>query len=216
MPTVIEEGHDSMLKILGRVTSSNTRKVLWALDELNLHYEREDWGLPNRDPNVPEFLSLNPNAQVPVFIENGFSLWESNAILLYLAEREGMLLPDQLEQRALAFQWLSWQASDMNAQSGYAVRGLIRKAPGFDDPAKIADAMKGWGSKLGILEQQLQKTGAFVAGETFSVADIAIGISVHRWMVIPADKPPLPAVDTYYEVLRSRPAGARWMTIETP
>ena len=58
-----------MLVVLGRITSINVRKVLWALDELGLGYEREDWGLPLRDPRTPEFLALNPNGQVPVVIE---------------------------------------------------------------------------------------------------------------------------------------------------
>ena len=130
-----------MLKLLGRVTSINVRKVLWALDELGLAYEREDWGMPLRDPKVPEFLDLNPNGQVPVLVEGAFTLWESNAILIYLAEREGRLLPEQLELRALALQWLGWQASELNPPWGYAVNALIRKAPGYDDPAKVADSM---------------------------------------------------------------------------
>ncbi|RYE58282.1 MAG: glutathione S-transferase, partial [Hyphomicrobiales bacterium] len=72
-----------MVRVLGRVTSINVRKVLWALDELGETYQREDWGMPLRDPKVPEFLAVNPNGQVPVFIEaDGSSLWESNAILL--------------------------------------------------------------------------------------------------------------------------------------
>jgi len=61
-----------MLKILGRITSINVRKVIWTLDEMGVEYEREDWGKPIRDPNVPEFLKLNPNATVPVMIEEGF------------------------------------------------------------------------------------------------------------------------------------------------
>ena len=130
-----------MLKVLGRVTSINVRKVLWALDELDLAYDREDWGLPLRDPKVPEFLALNPNGQVPVLTEGDFVLWESNAILVYLAEREGGLLPEQLELRALALQWLGWQASEFNESWGYAVRALIRKLPGYDDPALIAGSM---------------------------------------------------------------------------
>lgn len=64
-----------MVRVLGRVTSINVRKVLWALDELGISYEREDWGLPIRDPNVPEYLALNPNGTVPVLIEDdGFSM----------------------------------------------------------------------------------------------------------------------------------------------
>ncbi|MBU1336899.1 MAG: glutathione S-transferase family protein [Alphaproteobacteria bacterium] len=205
-----------MLKILGRVTSINVRKVLWALDELGLDFSREDWGLPLRDPKVPEFLALNPNGQVPVLVENGFVLWESNAILIYLAEREGQLLPRQLEARAQALQWLIWQTSELNPPWGYAVNALIRKTPGYDDPAKIADSMTRWGAKMDLLEAQLAKSETgFVAGE-FSIADIALGLSVHRWMSIAADKPVLPAVAEYYERLKGREAGARWMGKETP
>ncbi|WP_316356111.1 glutathione S-transferase family protein [Devosia sp.] len=205
-----------MLKVLGRVTSINVRKVLWALDELGLAYEREDWGLPLRDPKVPEFLALNPNGQVPVLIENGFVLWESNAILIYLAEREGALLPEQLELRALALQWLGWQASELNPPWGYAVNALIRKTPGYGDPAKIAESMTKWTAKMDILEGALRGSNTGYIGAGFSIADIALGLSVHRWMSIPMDKKELPAVADYYERLLSREAGARWMGPETP
>ena len=205
-----------MLKVLGRVTSINVRKVLWALDELGLGYEREDWGMPLRDPKVPEFLALNPNGQVPVFIENGFVLWESNAILIYLAERESSLLPDQLEERALVLQWLGWQAAELNPPWGYAVNALIRKTPGYDDPARIAESMKNWGVKMALLEAQLVRAGTGYVNGGFSIADIAIGLSVHRWMSISAEKPELAAVADYYELLMSREAGARWMGPATP
>jgi Glutathione S-transferase len=205
-----------MLKVLGRVTSINVRKVLWALDELGLGYEREDWGLPLRDPKVPEFLALNPNGQVPVVIEGEFVLWESNAILIYLAEREGQLLPEQLELRALALQWLGWQASELNPPWGYAVNALIRKTPGYDDPARIADSMARWSAKMEILESVLAGASTGYIGAGFSIADIALGLSVHRWMSISAEKKEFPAVADYYERLMSREAGARWMGPETP
>ncbi|QDZ11305.1 glutathione S-transferase family protein [Devosia ginsengisoli] len=205
-----------MLRVLGRVTSINVRKVLWALDELGLAYEREDWGLPLRDPKVPEFLALNPNGQVPVVIEGDFVLWESNAVLIYLAEREGGLLPEQLELRALALQWLGWQASELNPPWGYAVNALIRKTPGYDDPARIADSMARWTLKMDILEAALAGANTGYIGAGFSIADIALGLSVHRWMSIAVEKKELPAVADYYERLMSREAGARWMGPETP
>lgn len=205
-----------MLNVLGRVTSINVRKVLWALDELGLGYEREDWGLPIRDPKVPEFLDLNPNGQVPVLIEGAFVLWESNAILIYLAEREGRLLPEQLELRALALQWLGWQAAELNAPWGYAVNALIRKTPGYDDTAKIADSMAKWTGKMEILEAALKDSNTDYIGAEFSIADIALGLSVHRWMSIPAEKRVFPAVADYYERLKRREAGAKWMGPETP
>ena len=205
-----------MLRVLGRVTSINVRKVLWALDELGVPYEREDWGLPLRDPKVPEFLALNPNGQVPVIVENEFVLWESNAILIYLAERESRLLPDQLELRALALQWLGWQAAELNPPWGYAVNALIRKTPGYDDPARIADSVARWAAKMDILEAQLGRTEGFVAGGQFTIADIAIGLSVHRWFSLPAEKKAMPVTWAYYERLKGREAGARWMGEATP
>ena len=172
--------------------------------------------MPLRDPKVPEFLALNPNGQVPVFIENGFVLWESNAILIYLAERESSLLPDQLEERALVLQWLGWQAAELNPPWGYAVNALIRKTPGYDDPARIAESMKNWGARMALLEAQLVRASTGYVSGGFSIADIAIGLSVHRWMSISAQKPELAAVADYYELLMSREAGARWMGPETP
>ena len=207
-----------MVRVLGRVTSINVRKVLWTLDELGVSYEREDWGLPLRDPKVPEFLALNPNGQVPVLIEDGFVLWESNAILVYLAEGDAghRLLPEDGRARARVLQWLGWQATELNPTWGYALNALIRKVPGYDDPARIADSLARWGARMDILEAQLARGGPFVAGEQFSIADIALGLSVHRWMGVPADKKALPAVGVYYRRLLDRPAGARWMARDTP
>ena len=206
-----------MPKVLGRITSINVRKVLWALDELGWAYEREDWGLPLRDPRVPEFLALNPNGQVPVLIDGEVTLWESNAILIYLADKDGTgrLLPTELGARGRALQWLTWQATELNPTWGYAVMARLRNAPGYDDPAKVRESMGRWGGKMEILEAQLLRSGSFVDG-AFSVADIALGLSVHRWLSIPEAKPELPAVEAYYRRLQDRPAGARWMGAETP
>src|SRR5690606_38469394 len=128
-------------------------------DELGLPYEREDWGLPLRDPKVPEFLALNPTGQVPVLIEGDFVLWESNAILIHLGEGTA-LLPTERRARGLTLQWLVWQATELNAPWGYAVNALIRKTPGYDDPEKTAESIRKWGAKMEILE-------AAVAGQDY-------------------------------------------------
>ncbi len=208
-----------MLKILGRVSSINVRKVLWVADEAGLAYEREDWGLPGRDPHAEEFLALNPNAQVPVIIDDGFVLWESNVIMRYLAEKAvpDALLPQIPRHRALAEQWLQWQATELNPTWGYAFRGLVRKEEGFDDPDRIADSARRWTGKMQMLEAHLQKAGDFAANDKFSLADIALGLSAHRWAMTPiADKPTLPAIEGYLARLKSRPAGARYLAAETP
>lgn len=200
-----------MLRVLGRVSSINVRKVLWTLDELGLAYEREDWGLPDRNPYAPEFLKLNPNAQVPVIVDDGFVLWESNVIMRYLAEKEGALLSAELLVRTREEQWLQWQATELNPQWGYAVQALLRKTPGFDDPMQIRQSLARWSDKLKMLEARLEETGGYAGGTAFSLADIALGLSMHRWYAIPASVPGFPAIRRHYDGLRERPAGARYM-----
>lgn len=205
------------IKVLGRVTSTNVRKVLWLAAELGLSVAREDWGLPLRDPNVPEFLALNPNAQVPVLLDGDFVLWESNAILAYLARRAASpLLPSEPKAQALVEQWLYWQLGELNPAWSYAVQHLIRKNPAFSDPARIAQSIEAWTAKMDILEGQLARTGGFVTGTDFSIADIALGVSVHRWMMAGFARKSLPAVEAYYGRLKARPAAAAYLTDQTP
>lgn len=87
-----------MLKILGRDNSINVRKVLWLCEELNLEYEREDWGRGFRSAQSPEYLQLNPNGQIPVVLDGDLVLWQSNSIIRYLAnayDKEHKLYPTQ-------------------------------------------------------------------------------------------------------------------------
>lgn len=207
-----------MRRILGKVASINVRKVLWTADELGLTYEREDWGMPLRDPKVPEFLALNPNGLVPVLVEDGFVLWESTAIMGYFADgaaRTG-LVPQDPRARGLMAQWLGWQAADLAPVWGYAFLALARRVPGHDDPARIAQSIAAWGSKMAILEAQMQDGRPHVTGADFTLADIALGLAVHRWFATPFAKPDLPRLAAYLERLRARPAARAWLGAETP
>ncbi len=206
-----------MLRIFGRVTSINVRKVLWTADELGLAYTREDWGLPLRDPNTLEFRALNPNAQVPVIIDGDFVLWESHAIMRYWVEREASpLLPSDAQARARVEQWLGWQATELNFAWSYAAMALVRKAPGYDDAARIADSLRVWTAKMRILEERLAETGAYAAGAAFSLADIALGLSVHRWFGGDFERPDLAHVSAYCERVRMRPAAVPHFDAATP
>ena len=206
-----------MLRILGRVTSINVRKVLWAAGEMGIEYEREDWGKPVRDPNVPEFLALNPNGSVPVIIDDGFVLWESGAILRYLSEKTGSdLWPSDARERARVDQWLTWQGTELNPSWAYIVPAKLRNDPPNPDPERLATAAAKWTKTMRILEGQLEK-GDYVANGRFSLADIVIGLSVHRWTSVQfADKPDLPAVDAHYARMQARPAGKPWLGAATP
>ncbi|HYD44937.1 MAG TPA: glutathione S-transferase [Phenylobacterium sp.] len=203
-----------MLRVLGRTSSLNVRKVLWTLDELGLAYEREDWGQGFASVDRPEFRALNPNGLVPVLIDEAGPLWESNAICRYLAAREGRLSPADLRARALVDQWMDWQTTELNQTWGYAFQALSRRVPGYDDPARIAESAEAWNGAMAILDAQLAKTGAYVTGGDFTLADIVLGLSAHRWKRTPIQHAALPAVEAWYGALRERPAMQPWALAE--
>lgn len=207
-----------MLKILGKASSINVRKVLWLCDELDIPFRREDWGDGFRSTHEAEFLALNPNAMVPVIQEGDFVMWESNAIIRYLANAHGgeWLYPQQPRDRAPVDQWIDWQATELNTSWRYAFMALVRNSPAHQDPRLIAAACKGWSFTMGILNQQLEKTGHFVAGKEFTLADIPLGLSVNRWYETPMEHPDLPAVRAYYERLTERRAYVTWGRNGTP
>jgi len=179
--------------------------------------QREDWGKPIRDPNVPEFLALNPNGQVPVIVEDGFVLWESHAVLRYLAKKHGAnLWPFETQKRAIVDQWMSWQSSDLNPAWSYVGRARLRAEPPNPDPARIEESIRAWTKQMRVLEGQLARGNGFVANDAFSLADIVIGLSTHRWMSIDFDKPALPAVARHYAQMQSRPAAVAYLGATTP
>jgi glutathione S-transferase len=198
----------TVLRILGKASSINVRKVLWTCAELGLAFEREDWGSGFQPTDSPEFLSLNPNAMVPVLVDGDTVLWESNTICRYLASRYGggRLLPVDAVARARVEQWMDWQATELNNAWRYAFMALVRKSPAHRDAAQLAASVAQWNRHMGILDRQLERTGAFLAGKEFSLADIVLGLSTNRWLMTPIERPVLPAVEAYVARLRTRPA----------
>lgn len=197
-----------MLQVLGRSTSINVRKVLWLCAELELPFAHEEWGLGDLSLRSDAYLALNPNGLMPVIRDEDFVLWESNAICRYLAARHRRddLLPVELRPRALVEQWLDWQSTELNTSWRYAFLALVRKTSTYTDPAAIEASTASWNRHMRILEAQLQRTDAFVTGTQFTLADIALGLSTHRWFMTPIERPRLDAVEAFYERLSMRPA----------
>ncbi|KAE9644016.1 glutathione S-transferase family protein [Pseudomonas sp. PB106] len=195
-----------MLRILGKASSFNVRKVLWTCAELQIPFEREDWGSGFQPTNTPEFLTLNPCAMVPVIQDGDFTLWESNTIIRYLASRYGgaPLYPAEPMARARVDQWIDWQAAELNRSWSYPLMSLVRKSPDYQDSAALAAGCRDWSKNMEILDRQLESTGAYVSGNAFSLADIPIGLSVNRWFETPLKHPHLPAVSAYYDRLSQR------------
>lgn len=191
-----------MIRVLGRAASINVRKVLWTCVELGLPFEREE-----RDWRAPEFLALNPNGMMPVLLDGEFVLWESNSICRYLAARERRedLLPAAPQARARVEQWMDWQAGELNNSWRYAFMGLVRQSPAHQDAVQLQAGIASWNRHMAMLDQQLQRSGAHVAGSAFTLADVVLGLSVQRWMATPIERPTLAAVEAYYQALCERP-----------
>lgn len=203
--------HDApqpLLRVLGRTSSINVRKVLWTCDELGLEYQREDWGSGFRSTREEEFQRLNPNGLIPVLVDADFVLWESNVICRYLAGRERRhdLLPEDPVERARVEQWMDWQATELSAAMRYAFLSLGRRSPAHQDAAAVAASVREWNARMQLLDAQLERSGGHVAGEAFTLADIVIGLATHRWYGTPIERPALPAVEAYYARLMTRPA----------
>ena len=195
------------MRVLGRTSSLNVRKVLWTLDEIGIEYHREDWGGSFKSTKSPEFLALNPNALIPVIEDENGVLWESNTICRYLAAKAGRddLLPDDPRRRAVVEQWMDWQATELNNAWSYAFLALVRENPAYQDPAKIEASLAEWDRMMEILDGHLASDGPYIAGDEFTLADIVLGLSVHRWRMTPHAMPDLGEVLDYYERLCQRP-----------
>jgi glutathione S-transferase len=196
-----------VLKILGRNNSSNVQKVMWCTGELGLKVDRADIGGPFGKNKDPEYLALNPNGLVPTMDDDGFILWESNAIVRYLAAKHGTgtLWPTDLRQRADADRWMDWQTTTVAPAITPMFLGLIRTPPEKRDPAAIEASRVKTGEALKILDALLAKR-AYVGGDTLSMGDIPLGIMVYRWFNFPIERPEMKNLRAWYDRLTQRPA----------
>ena len=195
-----------MLKILGRKTSSNVQKVLWCCSEVIIPFEREDIGGPFGKNNTPEYLARNPNGLVPTIDDDGFILWESNAIVRYLCVKHGAgkLWPSDLARRADADRWMDWQQTTLAPPMGVLFRSLLRQPPEVIDADQVNGAMQKATAAMRILDAQLA-LHSFVAGDTLTMGDIALGNAAHRWFTLPRERPDLLHVAQWYARLNDRP-----------
>ena len=198
------------LRVLGRPTSLNVRKVLSTCAELDLPFEHvvTDTAL----------LARNPNAMVPVIQDGDFVLWESNAICRYLAGKlpRSTLLPQDPFLRGQVEQWMDWQATELNNSWRYAFLALVRRNPDYTQARDIAESLASWHRHMKMLDEHFAQGGQFITGEFFTLADVVLGLSVHRWLVSPIDRPPLDAVHGYYQRLSVRPAFRTHVDMNVP
>jgi glutathione S-transferase len=198
-----------MIKIWGRNTSSNVQKAMWAVGELKLEHTRIDVGGAFGKTKEPPYLAMNPNSLVPTLEEeDGFTLWESNSIVRYLAgkhDKNGLLKPKDPKQRALASQWMDWQLSVVGPAITPAFWGLIRTPVEKRDLAAIKTSQEKTTAAMAILDAQLAKT-AYVAGPAFSYGDIPVGVMCYRYRQLVPGRPATPHLERWFDAIAKRKA----------
>jgi glutathione S-transferase len=199
-----------MLTIYGRTNSVNVQKVLWCLAELAVPYRRIDAGLEHGLNKEPWYLALNPNGTVPLLQRGEFTLWESNTIVRYLAAKHGLgsLCPASLETRALAERWMDWQLATLVWPVSIVFQNLVRRQAAERDVAAVERNIDLANRAMSILDAHLERR-PYVAGDTFTMGDIPVGATAHRWLeILGIERPPFAAVCAWRARLAER-AGFR-------
>jgi glutathione S-transferase len=197
----------SQLKIWGRMSSINVKKVVWAAQELGLDFERHEAGGVHGVVKTPKYVAMNPNSQIPVLQDDGYVLWESNVITRYLCAKhsQGNFYPSDLLERFDAERWMEWQQTMANPASRNGFWHLIRLPAEQRDPALIAQSNAAVEPLMAVLDAHLA-TRNFMVGERFTMADIPLGCEVQRWFALPQARQPRPHIERWFDALLARPA----------
>ena len=196
-----------MLTIWGRLSSINVQKTVWAAGEVGQTFERIDVGGSFGGNREPAYLAKNPNGLIPVLEDGEVCIWESNAIVRYLAARygAGWIWEDDPAIRADADRWMDWMVTRFQPTMTPAFWGIVRKATDRASPDEIAASVASTEAAMDILEAHLATRG-YLAGERFGMADIVVGCGAHRWLNMPIAQAARPNVRRWYDALYARPA----------
>jgi glutathione S-transferase len=197
-----------MLTIWGRRNSINVQKVMWTVGELGLEHRRVDAGGSFGGLKTPEFLNRNPNGLIPVIEDGGTVVWESHAIIRYLAAKYGSggLWPEDTAARSVSDRWIEWTQTTLQAAFiGGVFWAAFRTPKEQQNPGQIARNVKRCGELFRMLEIEL-KERAHLSGAEFAMGDIPAGAQLFRYFELDIDRPALPHVEAWYARLKSRPA----------
>lgn len=197
-----------MLKVWGRKTSINVQKVMWTVGELGLAHERVDVGGEFGGLDTQAYGALNPNRLVPSIEEDGFTLWESNAIVRHLAQTHGRgsLSPADEQTYAKADSWMDWSLTTLYSDIILTCFLQLVRTPARDrNTSSVEVASRRAGEKLGILDRQLAGR-PYIVGDQLSIADIAVGTLMYRYFNLGITRPALPNVEAWYDRLCQREA----------
>lgn len=204
-----------MLTVHGRATSSNVQALLWGLEELGLAYERLDCGEVYGGLDTPEFGAMNPHRRIPVLTVGDTALWETGAILRYLAAEHGgdAFWPRDPLARARVDMWAEWAKHSVAAAfTGPVFWRTARTRAANRDPALIARNLAALTTELKKAEAQLSRH-QHLCGPDLTLADIQLGHVLYRYFDIDIPRADLPALRAYYDRLTARPAYRRTVMV---
>lgn len=187
----------------------NGWKASVTLEELGLAYSVNAINLSAQEQKAPAFLAINPNGRIPAIVDDGFPVFESGAIMVYLAEKAGALLPTDAKGRSRVMQWLMFQMGGVGPMMGQA-NVFFRYWPEKLQP--VIDRYQGEGARLfGVLDGHLADK-EFLAGD-YSIADIAnwCWVRTHKWSGI--DIAPFPHLKRWTDAIRARPGADRGIKV---
>jgi glutathione S-transferase len=198
----------SSLQIWGRANSVNVQKVLWCCRELGVPYERIDAGMQYGRNGDADYLAMNPNGRVPTLVDGDFALWESNAIMRYIALTHGhdsTLYPADPRIRTGMERWLDWTLSTLQPVERPLFWGLVRTPPAERDMTAMQQAADTAAVQWRIIDRQLEGRD-YLEGQHLSLADIAVGAYARRWLGVEGvSKPKLPNLQRWFELISARP-----------
>ena len=196
-----------MITLWGRNNSTNVKKVRWVLAELELPYQQIPAGLEFGLNHDPEFLAMNPNGLVPLLKDdaNGLVLWESNAIIRYLAAEYGQqrLWSASPLQRTRSDKWMDWANGSLSPAHRPVLMGLVRTPEEKRDPAAIAAAIVACEALFAILDDELA-TSTWLSGEQFGLGDIAVAPFIYNLLSVVDSWQPRPHLQRWYQQLHQR------------
>lgn len=197
------------ITIWGRRNSSNVRKVLWCAEEAGVAYASIEVGGAFGGNDTPAYRALNPNGVVPTLQDGALVLWESNAIVRYLAAHYApALYPRAPAERALGDRWMDWTTSTFAGVFRDLFWGVVRTPEAERDHARIAAALTQSGELLARADAALAQQ-PYLSGEQFAMGDIPLGSFIYAWFEMPIERPELPYLQAWYQRLRARPAYQR-------
>jgi glutathione S-transferase len=196
-----------MLKIWGRMSSINVKKVVWTAQELALDMQRTEAGGLFGVVKTPEYMALNPNSLVPVIEDEDYVLWESNVIVRYLCAKHamGQMYPTDRRERFDAERWMDWQQTTLNPASRPGFWQLVRTPPEQRNAAVIEESNAVVEALMAVLDAHLAQR-SFMVGERFTMADIPIACEIHRWFGLPQQRQSRPHIERWYDSMRARQA----------